>query len=69
MAQSKQAKQQKALTKLVTLLDDIRQDRARLQAQSYHLIAPSHEEFRIIQEVNNLKRKMGIIPQFTECPF
>lgn len=67
--QTKYDKQLKALNRLSDNLTQIREDRNRLQTQVYYLIVPSELEFRLTQEVNVLKRAMGIPAENTPNPF
>ncbi len=67
MAQSKQQKQQKALTRLLSELQTEKESRASLQTQSYGLIEPSENEMRISKEIFNLNCAMGY--QAEESPF
>ena len=69
MAQSKQQKQQKALTRLLYELQTEKESRASLQCQSYGLIEPSENEMRISREIFNLNCAMGLSFQAEECPF
>ena len=71
MAQTKRQKREKALMNLESCLQVERESRQALQLQtvSYYLIAPSNEEIRLSQEVNNLKRVMGLDFQNEPNPF
>ena len=71
MPQSKRQKQGKALRNLESRLQVERESRQALQLQtvSYYLIPPSDEELRLAQEVNNIKRVMGLDFQNEPSPF
>ena len=58
--QTKHTKQQKALNRLLVELDHERTQRERLQNQEFRLIAPSHREERLSQEVYTLRVKLGM---------
>ena len=67
MAQSKRQKQERALNRLISELQEEKESRANLQNQAYGLIEPSENEMRISQEVFNLNSAMGLSQE--ESPF
>jgi hypothetical protein len=67
--QTKRQKQIKALNNLLAQLAVERENRARLQAQSYYTVVPTNAEFRLSREVNDLKRKLGAECQTQPSPF
>ncbi len=69
MPQTKKVKREKALNNLLARLQDEQNKRSQYQTQVYYTIPPSHIEFNLMMEVNNLKRKLGMDCQSTESPF